>query len=548
MKSVGNRLMLRIAKRGPSPLFVLATIIIGLIILPSVFILARLFQPATESWLHIKQYVLNDYIMNSLKLVLGVSAFTGVFGTFFAWSLAKYKWRFSLVNEALLFLPMAIPPYISGYIYGGIFTPFGTLDRILGTFNMTSIRVDILSMEGAILVFSLSLMPYVMLITRSFFERIPRNVEESSRLLGKSSLQTFFQVILPMARGSIIGGVVLVMLEVLNDYGLVKYFGIPTFSTAIYTSWFGMADMDGAVRLAASLMTFVVIILLMERLFKGRKRLSQARAVVDSVEKKEPSRAYKALFYGLSSVYIIFSFAIPIAQLAWWSTIAKQTTVLRRFGPIMFNTISTAVIVTILVVICGILIGNLQRLKPGVLSRMYSGIVILGYSIPASIIAVAVLVFFISVDRSLSGLYGLLGLKNLFLSGSVAILVFALTIRFMAIGFNNIEAGFSKMGKKYYEASKLLGKGELETFFKVDFPILKPAVFSAAILAFVDVLKELPFTLILRPFNFDTLATRVFTYAGDEMIHEASVYSLMIIAVSILALVMLIRIRNGAKA
>jgi iron(III) transport system permease protein len=351
-----------------------------------------------------------------------------------------------------------------------------------------------------------------------------------------------------MARGSIIGGVVLVMLEVLNDYGLVKYFGIPTFSTAIYTSWFGMADMDGAVRLAASLMTFVVIILLMERLFKGRKRLSQARAVVDSVEKKEPSRAYKALFYGLSSVYIIFSFAIPIAQLAWWSTIAKQTTVLRRFGPIMFNTISTAVIVTILVVICGILIGNLQRLKPGVLSRMYSGIVILGYSIPASIIAVAVLVFFISVDRSLSGLYGLLGLKNLFLSGSVAILVFALTIRFMAIGFNNIEAGFSKMGKKYYEASKLLGKGELETFFKVDFPILKPAVFSAAILAFVDVLKELPLTLILRPFNFDTLATRVFTYAGDEMIHEASVYSLMIIAVSILALVMLIRIRNGAKA
>lgn len=540
--------MLRIAKRGPSPLFVLATIIIGMIILPSIFILARLFQPATESWLHIKQYVLNDYIMNSLKLVLGVSAFTGVFGTFFAWSLAKYKWRFSLVNEALLFLPMAIPPYISGYIYGGIFTPFGTLDRILDTFNMTPIRVDILSMEGAILVFSLSLMPYVMLITRSFFERIPRNVEESSRLLGKSSLQTFFQVILPMAKGSIVGGVVLVMLEVLNDYGLVKYFGIPTFSTAIYTSWFGMADMDGAVRLAASLMTFVVVILLMERLFKGRKRLSQARAVVDSVEKKEPSRAYKALFYGLSSVYIIFSFGIPIAQLAWWSTIAKQTTVLRRFGPIMFNTISTAVIVTILVVICGILIANLQRLKPGVVSRIYSGIVILGYSIPASIIAVAVLVFFISVDRSLSGLYGLLGLKNLFLSGSVAILVFALTIRFMAIGFNNIEAGFSKMGKKYYEASKLLGKGELETFFKVDFPILKPALFSAAILAFVDVLKELPLTLILRPFNFDTLATRVYTYAGDEMIHEASVYSLMIIAVSIIALVMLIRIRNGAKA
>lgn len=537
----------KLRKRGLSPLLIVVTVIIALIVMPSIFILLKLFHPPTESWLHIKEYVLKDYLTNSLVLVLGVSIITGILGTFFAWSIARYKWRFGILIESLLFLPMAIPPYIAGYVYGGILTPFGTLDRILDRLNVEPIRIDILSMGGAVFVFSLFLMPYVMLVTRSFFERMPSNIEESSRLLGKTQIQTFFKVVLPMARGSLVGGIVLVVLEVLNDYGLVKYFGIPTFSVAIYTTWFGMSDVDGAVRLAASLMGLVIVILLIEQFFRGRGKLSQARAVSNRNKKKEASKPYKVFFYVISSLYIIFALIIPLLQLSWWSLIAKQTSVFRRFGSIMFNTISVGIIVTILVVLCGILIGNLNRLKPSTVSKIYARIVILGYSIPASIIAIAVLIFFIAVDRSFGGIYGILNVKKLFLTSSTMILIFALTIRFMAIGFNNIESGFSKMGKKYYEASKLLGKGEWETFYLVDFPILKPAVMSAAMLAFVDVLKELPLTLILRPFNFDTLATRVYTYASDEMIHEASVYALMIIGVSIIALIILTRIRKGAK-
>lgn len=537
----------KLRERGLSPLFVIVTIIIFLIVMPSLFIMERLLHPPTESWFHIKEYVLNDYIFNSLILAISVSIITGILGTFFAWSLARYEWKFNALIEILLFLPMAIPPYIAGYVYGGIFTPFGTLDRILSLLDTKLIRVDILSMGGAIFVFSLFLMPYVMLVTRGFFQRMPRNVEESSRLLGKTSFQTFYRVILPMARGAIVGGVVLVMLEVLNDYGLVKYFGIPTFSTAIYTTWFGMSDVDGAVRLAGSLMIIVVIVLMVEQYLRGRGRLSQARAVAESDKKKTASKGYRILFCIVSSVYVLFAIIIPIAQLIQWSTIAKQTTVLRQFTTIMFNTIGMGIMVTIMVLVCGILIGNLNRLRQGLLSKIYARIVIIGYSIPASIIAIGVLVFFIAIDRTFEGLYNLLELKKLFLTGSTVILVFALTIRFMAIGFNNIEAGLSKMGKKYYEASKLLGKGEWETFFKVDFPILKPAIYSAAILTFVDVLKELPLTMILRPFNFDTLATRVYTYAGDEMIHEASVYSLMIIFVSIIALILLTKIRKEAK-
>jgi iron(III) transport system permease protein len=538
---------MKIKERGLSPLFVIVTFIITAIVLPSVFIFIRLFHPVTESWLHIKEYVLADYIRNSLILVTGVGVITGIFGTFFAWSLSKYKWRFELLLESILFLPMAIPPYIAGYVYGGIFTSFGTLDRILVQTGLEPIRVDILSKGGAIFVFSLFLMPYVILITKAFFDKLPKTIEESSRLLGRNQTSTFFRVVLPMSRGSLVGGIVLVMLEVLNDYGLVRYFGIPTFSTAIYQTWFGMSDVDGAVRLAASLMSIVIIILLVEQFFRGRGRLSQARAISDRGVKKSASKIYQAVFYVLTFVYLLFALIIPITQLAWWSSIAKQTNVMRRLGSILFNTISVGFVVTILVVACGILIGNLNRLNPSIVSKIYARIVILGYSIPASIIAIGVLVTFIYVDRSLSGLYGILDVKNLLLTSSKFILIFALTIRFMAIGFNSIESGFSKMGKKYYEASKLLGRGEWYTFRYVDFPILKPAILSAAILAFVDVLKELPLTLILRPFNFDTLATRVYTYAGDEMIHEASVYSLIIICVSVLALILLSFIRRGTK-
>lgn len=482
-----------------------------------------------------------------MTLVVGVSLITGILGVFFAWSLARYEWPYSRVLEMLLFLPMAFPPYIAGYVYGGIFTPYGTLYRLMDKLGLEPIKVDILSKGGAVFVFALFLMPYVMLVTRSFFERMPKNIMESSMLLGRSETQTFFRIILPMSRGALVGGIVLVALEVLNDYGMVRYFGIPTFSTAIYTTWFGMSDVDGAIRLAASLMILVASLLLIEQFFRGRGRLSQARASNDRGKKKKPGKGYKRWFYGVLTLYLTFALLIPVAQLVSWSTIAKQTSVMRKFGSIMFNTISTGIIVTVFVIIAGILIGNLNRLHTGRLSKIYARIVILGYSIPASIVAIAVLVFFITIDRSLGGLYGLLGLKKLFLSGSALVLVFALTIRFMAIGFNNIEAGFSKMGKKHYEASKLLGRGEWDTFRYVDFPILRPAVISAAILAFVDVMKELPLTLILRPFNFDTLATRVYTYAGDEMIHEASVYSLMIIGVSVIALMVLTRIRNGAK-
>ncbi len=245
------------------------------------------------------------------------------------------------------------------------------------------------------------------------------------------------------------------------------------------------------------------------------------------------------IFTTIYSVYIILGLLIPIAQLTSWGLLGLKQVNVSGLVETISETLIMACIVTVLVLLCGLLIGNLNRLMQTKLSKLYSRVVIVGYSIPASIIAVAVMTFFINMDRTFRPFYQMVGFKNNFLMGSLAMLIFALTLRFMAIGFNSIESGYNKMGIKYYEASKLLGKSSFKTFMAIDLPLLKPALLSACILTFVDVLKELPLTLILRPFNFDTLATKVFVYAGDEMIHEGSIYALIIILISSLALILM---------
>jgi len=536
--------------KGHGPLFLVSTVIVLLILLPTLTLISELFSPIGENWEHIKEFLLKEYILNTVILVLATGLITGVIGTYLSWMLSHYDFNYNKLLYIILFLPMAIPPYIAGYVYGGIFNYGGTLERLFMKWDLTPIRLDMLSMSGAVFVFSVFLMPYVILVTKSFFSRLPASYFESSNLLGKNASETFLRIILPLSRGAIIGGVVLVMLEVLNDYGLVKYFGIPTFSTAIYTTWFGLGDISSAIRLASILMLIVVLILSSEHALRGRKRISLSRANSKSYTRKKASKPSRITFYIVYTLYVTAGLLIPLMQLSSWSLMALDNVNVEGLIHTFKDTVIMATIVTILVLFCGIFIGNFNRLVKTKISKAYARVVVIGYSIPASIIAVAVMMFFITLDRNFSWIYKSLSLKSNFLMGSLMMLIFALTIRFMAIGFNSIESGFNKMGNKYYEASTLLGRSSIQTFIKVDFPLLRPALLSAAILTFVDVLKELPLTLILRPFNYDTLATKVFVYAGDEMIHEASIYALMIIGLSTVSLIFMqfiLKERKNAK-
>jgi iron(III) transport system permease protein len=393
------------------------------------------------------------------------------------------------------------------------------------------------------------LFPYVYLITYSYLSKQSRNLIETSRLLGQSAFMTFWKLILPISRAALASSVTLVILEVLNDYGVVKYFGVPTFSTAIFTTWFGFSDVNSALRLANFLMLFVVFMLIFERVLRGRKQFSYSNTKVKPVVRVKLKGAKGYVVTGIMLLIFSLSFIIPFAQLVQWALKSYTRIDMEDLLTYIWNSFSSASIVAVVIIVLGLVIGHYRRIIKTRVSMVVEQISMLGYSIPASIIAIGVITLFLTIDRSLAPYYkSILNInKTLVLSTSIFMLYFAYIILFFAIGYNSISSGYNKVGKKFFEASKLLGKGSVESMIKVDLPMMLPAIMSAFILVLIDVLKELPLTLILRPFNFHTLATKSFQYANDEMIQESALTSLVIIFISGIAIYYFYEFRNRGE-
>ncbi|GAB6137492.1 ABC transporter permease [Halanaerobaculum tunisiense] len=516
--------------------FILSFIFILLVLIPNFNILLNIFKPASENWEHIKEYLLQDYIINSIILVF----FTGVgsitIGFIPAWLITQYEFPGRDFFSWSLMLPLAIPPYIGAYTYEGLLNYTGLIQTLLRTklgVEVDPAYFDIMTIEGAIFIYIIFLFPYVYLISKSFLAKQSGSLIEMGRTLGRSSWEIFFHIALPISRGAIVAGVSLVTLEVLNDYGVVKYFGIPTFSTAIFKSWFAMGDLSSAVRLSALLMGLVFVMLLLEKISRGGKRYSYSSTQIKPIARRKLTGLPAKLAGGLCSLILGLGFVIPTLQLLYWAWISYAQILDWEFLLFAFNSISVALFASAVTVIVAVIIANTVRLNDNLVAKIYSKIAILGYSIPGAVIAVGVLLFFTTLDDQLQQLFKLFGLEvsGLMLSSSIIMLIFAYVIRFLGIGYNSIESGFSKVGTSFAEASRTLGSGITETFFRVDLPMIKPALLSGFLLVLIEILKELPLTMILRPFNFDTLASKAFEYAGDEMIHEAAVSSLLIILV-----------------
>lgn len=508
----------------------------------------NIFKVPNENWYHIKQYLLKEYVVNSLILVSVTGFFTVLIGTSLSWIISIYDFPMRKFFKWAMIFPLAIPPYIAAYTYSGLFSYTGVMQA---TFRKLNISVnpryfDIMSMKGVIFIFTVFLFPYVYMITRSFLEKQSSALIENARVLGRNSLEIFWYVVLPISRGAIIGGVSIVVLEILNDYGVVNYFGVQTFSTAIFKAWFGMGDIDSASRLASILIIMVLTLLILERFLRGRKKYSFTTTKIRPISriKLKGIRAFAA--FSFCSVIFSLGFLIPVTQLFSWSLLTYKKILNVEFVQFMFSSISSALITASLIIIFALIVANYCRLNDNLISKLYSKITVLGYSIPGAVIAIGVIVVFITLDRKLSWFYEIIGVTSsgLILSTSMAMLIFAYIIRFLAVGYNSIEAGFDKVGNKFSEASRTLGFGITKTFFKVDLPMIKGAVLGGFFLTFIEVLKELPLTLILRPFNFNTLATKAYEYANDEMIHEASVASIFIIIISILSIYFFYRMED----
>lgn len=531
---------------------VFSSIFVLLVILPCMYILFHLMDKPNENWYHIKEYLLKDYIISTLKIAIFTGIFTMIIGTSLAWLIAAYEFPLRKFFKWALILPLTIPPYIAAYTYSGVFDYTGIIQRFFrDTMKITldPKAFDIMSIKGTIFIFTVFLFPYVYMITRSFLEKQSAALIENARLLGRSSLSIFINVILPISRGAIVAGTSLAILEVLSDFGVVSYFGVQTFSTAIFKAWFSMGDTSTAVKLASMLMFTVFVVLMIEKWLRGRKKYSYTTAKVRSIVriKLEGIKALSAFLY----CFVIFGlgFIIPLLQLLDWSFLTYKKVLNIKLLGLMFNSVGLAAAAAVFIIVMSVVIANFCRMNSHWISKVFSKISILGYSIPGAVIAIGVILLMVSVDRNLVWLYKAIdpNSKTLVLSTSIFMLLFAYVIRFLAIGYQSIESGFDKIGMKFFEASRTLGHSVTKTFLKVDLPMIKPALISGFALVFVDIVKELPLTLILRPFNFNTLATKTYEYAGDEKIHEASIPALIIILVSIVSVYLINKMGEKEK-
>lgn len=526
---------------------ILSTVFILMIVLPNINVIVNLFNKPSENWYHIKEYLLKDYITNTVIICLFTGLLTAILGVSLSWLVSAYEFPMRKFFRWALILPLSIPPYIAAYTYAGILGYTGFIQTFLRNslgLNLSQKYFDIMSIPGTVFIFTIFLLPYVYMVVRSYLEKQSASLVENARLLGEGHLGVFVKVVIPISRIVIISGVTLVILEVLSDYGVVSYFGIQTFSTAIFKSWFGMSDMDSAIRLAAILLISVFVVMNGEKYLRRRKKYSSTNTKLRPFARTRLNGLYGVLAFLYCSTILVLGFLIPTIQLIAWGIMSYSKIINTDFFILIYNSLWISTISGVFIVIMAIIIANYTRMSDNLISKLYSKITLMGYSIPGAVIAITMVIFFVDIDNRLGWLYKIFdpNAPTLVLSMSLIMLIFAYLVRFLAVGYQSIEGGFEKIGKKFYEASRTLGYSKSKTFLFIDLPMMRPAILSALSLVFVDTIKELPLALLLRPFNFNTLATKVFEYANDEMIVEASIPSLIIIFLSFITIFVLYKV------
>ncbi|MFT8245367.1 ABC transporter permease [Roseomonas sp. BN140053] len=521
--------------------------IAALVAAPVLAVLAAAIGPAGATWRHIAATNLPEYLLNSLLLSLLVGLLAGSAGALTAWLVTACRFPGRRVLEVALLLPMAMPAYVCGYVYTWLMDVAGPVQTALR--DVTGLRwgqypfPEMRSLPGAAAVLAMVLYPYVYLLCRAAFLQQSSCLIEVSRTLGHGLAGTFWRVALPLARPALAAGVALALMEVLADFGTVQHFAVRTFTTGIYEAWFGMGDRPAASQLAACLMGLVALLLLGERLSRGDRRF-HATTTRPVPLQPAPLRGLAAWAATLCcATPVLLGFAVPAGALLWLAATVGDPLAPERFLPFATNSLLLAALTAALVTPLAALLAWGVRLHPTRPARIAARLAGLGYAVPGSVIAVGALVPFGIFDNALDGwLRQHFGISSgLLLSGTVAALVFAYGVRFLAIALSSVESGLARLRPSLFAAARTLGAGPGEAVRRVELPLLRGALLTAAVLVFVDTMKELPATLIVRPFDFDTLAVRVHELASDERLAEASTAALLIVAVGLLPVLVLVR-------
>ncbi len=533
--------------RRPDSWHVATLAIAALVALPVVTVLAAVFVPAPEIWGHLAQTVLPRYLINTAILVAGVAAGTLVIGVGTAWLVAMCRFPGRQIFEWALLLPFAVPGFVIAYAYTDFLQYAGPVQSWLrAAFGWGSEDYwfpPIRSRGGAVAMLTLTLYPYVYLIARTAFLEQSVCALEVGRTLGHGPWRIFSRVALPLARPSIAGGLALALMETLNDFGTVRFFGVATFVTGIERVGFGMGERVAAAQLAAILLLFVLAVILLERLSRGRagySGTSQRQRSLPAYRLHGRKAVLASLACGLP---VLLGFLLPaglLAEMAWrhgYGTLAA------RFAQHAANSFTLAAVGAVMAVAVALVLGYGVRLRPGRTTRLAARVAAMGYAVPGAVIAVGVLIPFTALETTVDGwLRSTLGISSgLFLTGSIAGLVFAYVVRFLAVSFNTVEASLARITGNMEAAARTLGHGSLATLVRIHIPMMRGSLAAAGLLVFVDIMKELPATLILRPFNFDTLAVRAHQLASDERLSQAAGPALAIVLVGILPVILLSR-------
>jgi iron(III) transport system permease protein len=526
----------------------------ALVAAPIVAVALSVLQPSSATWAHLSETVLGEVVLNTIGLMVLVGAGTAVVGVGTAWLVTLCRFPGSRILEWLLLLPLAMPAYIIGYAYADALAFAGPIQSGLraafGWSRGDYWFPELANVGGVGFLLTLVLYPYVYLLARAAFLDQSTCVLEAARTLGSGPWGACFRVGLPMARPAIAAGVALALMEALADFGTVQYFGVTTFTTTIYRTWFGLGDRAGAGQLATALLAFVLVLVAIEAMARRNRSFgtSARRHRPPSPLRLRPAAATAALL--ACGLPVLLGFVLPVAALLRLHLDGGDPLLGARFLVYARNSFVLAGAAALIIVLAAAAIAYATRLAPGPATQTAVRMASIGYAVPGTVIAVGVLIPLGALDGLIDGgaraVFG--SGTGLLLSGGIVALLYAYLVRFLAVAAGPVEAGLHKIPGSLDAAARTLGATLGEVARVVHVPMLRRSLLTAGLLVFVDVLKELPATAIVRPFNFDTLAVRVYNLASDERLAQASTGALVIVAVGLLPVILITRMVARERA
>ncbi|WP_446699277.1 ABC transporter permease [Agrobacterium cavarae] len=537
-----------------SPLTIAAMLLSALVAMPLIAIFVIALTGGTNGWQHLLVNVLPRSGAQTLLLLIMTGAFTAITGVTTAWLVTMFDFPFRRLLSFALVLPLAIPSYLAAYAFGEFLDFAGPVQSGLrALFGYQTIRdywfPDIRSLGGAVLVLGSVLYPYIYLSTRAAFGLQGRFAADAARTLGVGPLRLFLSVQLPMARPAIIIGVALVMMETLNDIGAVEYLGVHTLTFTIYETWLNRGNLAGATQIAACLVLIVGALIVIERRARRRQRFAAGKATAmhqrSARVKLSPARGWLATL--LCALPFLSGFAIPVLVLGSYALKRLNGLADPKLLKALLHSLEVSLPVAVITLFGGFLLAYAQRERPSWPTRFAVRVGSLGYGIPGTVLAIGVLLPLAGLDNAVDGIMrSHLGISTgLLLSGTAFAIIYAHSVRFMTLAEGTLDAGFQKLSPHLDMASRTLGRTRLQTLVGVLLPNIRPAAITASLLVFIESLKELPATIMLRPFNFNTLSTMVYESASRSRVQDAALPALVIIAAGLVPVILVSHSLDG---